>query len=81
MDMKEMVQKVKNKEPLYGVSRLDPYLQGVAARTSTYSQKMLHVIPMFNFVNHQQVSDTAFIPWHIEDIPGVYRNNVRFKII
>ncbi|TGZ83850.1 hypothetical protein EX30DRAFT_338451 [Ascodesmis nigricans] len=54
MDMREMVDKVKRKEPLYGVSRLDPYLQGVAARTSTYSQKLLHVFPMFNFVNHNQ---------------------------
>lgn len=54
MDMKEMVQKVKNKEPLYGTSSLDPYMQGVAARNSRYSQVMLHVIPWFNFVNHNQ---------------------------
>lgn len=49
-----MVDKVKRKEPLYGVSRLDPHLQGVAARMSRYSQVMLHAFPMFNFVNHQQ---------------------------
>jgi hypothetical protein len=55
MDMKEMVQKVKNKEPLYGVSSLSPYMQGVAARNSRYSQIFLHAIPWFNFVNHNQV--------------------------
>ncbi|KAF8539735.1 C-terminal of NADH-ubiquinone oxidoreductase 21 kDa subunit-domain-containing protein [Trichophaea hybrida] len=54
MDMKEMVQKVKNKEPLYGVSSLSPYMQGVAARNSRYSQIFMHAIPWFNFVNHNQ---------------------------
>lgn len=49
-----MVDKVKRREPLYGHSRLDPYLQGVAARMSRYSQVMLHAFPMFNVVNHQQ---------------------------
>ena len=56
MDMREMVDKVKNKEPLYGVSSLSPYMQGVAARNSRYSQVFFHVIPWFNFVNHNQVS-------------------------
>lgn len=56
MDMKEMVAKVKAKEPLYGTSSLDPYMQGVAARNSRYSQLFLHAIPWFNFVNHNQVS-------------------------
>src|SRR4051812_49203212 len=55
MDMKEMVQKVKNKEPLYGTSTLDAHMQGVAARNSRYSQLFFHVIPWFNFVNHNQV--------------------------
>ncbi|KAI5843641.1 C-terminal of NADH-ubiquinone oxidoreductase 21 kDa subunit-domain-containing protein [Tricharina praecox] len=54
MDMREMVDKVKNKEPLYGVSSLSPYMQGVAARNSRYSQIFFHVIPWFNFVNHNQ---------------------------
>jgi len=54
MDMKEMVQKVKNKEPLYGVSILDAHMQGVAARNSRYSQTFFHVMPWFNFVNHNQ---------------------------
>jgi len=54
MDMKEMVQKVKRKEPLYGESVLTPYMQGVAARNSRYSQLFIHVIPWFNLVNHNQ---------------------------
>ncbi|KAI5815586.1 NADH-ubiquinone oxidoreductase complex I, 21 kDa subunit-domain-containing protein [Pyronema omphalodes] len=54
MDMREMVQKVKNKEPLYGESSLSPYMQGVAARNSRYSQIFFHALPMFNFVNHNQ---------------------------
>jgi len=55
MDMKEMVQKVKKGEPLYGESTLSPYMQGVAARNSRYSQIFLHAMPWFNFVNHNQV--------------------------
>lgn len=55
MDMREMVEKVKRKEPLYGTSSLSPYLQGVASRNSRYSGVWLHVIPWFNFVNHEQV--------------------------
>ncbi|KAF8473143.1 NADH-ubiquinone oxidoreductase 21 kDa subunit [Kalaharituber pfeilii] len=54
MDMNEMVGKVKRGEPLYGESSLSPYLQGVAARNSRYSQTFLHVMPWFNFVNHDQ---------------------------
>ena len=59
MDMREMVDKVKKNEPLYGKSSLSPYLQGVASRNSRYSGVWLHVLPMFNFVNHEQV---ALIP-------------------
>lgn len=55
MDMREMVDKVKRKEPLYGTSSLSPYIQGVASRNSRYSGVWLHVIPWFNFVNHEQV--------------------------
>lgn len=55
MDMKEMVEKVKKGEPLYGESSLTPYMQGVAARNSRYSALMLHVLPMANFTNHNQV--------------------------
>lgn len=60
MDMREMVDKVKRGEPLYGASTLTPYMQGVAARNSRYSQIMFHVMPWFNFVNHNQVSSTLF---------------------
>lgn len=59
-DMREMVDKVKNNEPLYGKSSLSPYMQGVASRNSRYSGVWLHVVPMFNFVNHEQHGvDTA----------------------
>ena len=55
MDMREMVDKVKKGEPLYGTSTLSPYMQGVASRNSRYSAVFVHVIPWFNFVNHEQV--------------------------
>lgn len=63
MDMKEMVDKVKKGEPLYGKSSLSPYMQGVAARNSRYSAVFAHLIPWMNFVNHNQVSWSSF---HIE---------------
>ena len=56
MDMREMVDKVKKGEPLYGHSDLTPYMQGVAARNSRYSALMAQAIPWANFVNHNQVS-------------------------
>ncbi|KAL9637337.1 MAG: hypothetical protein Q9164_002258 [Protoblastenia rupestris] len=60
MDMREMTDKVKKGEPLYGKSTLSPYMQGVASRNSRYSGVFLHVIPWFNFVNHDQHGvDTA----------------------
>ena len=60
MDMKEMIQKVKEKKPLYGESELTPYMQGVAARNSRYSQLAFGVMPWFNFANHNQHGvDTA----------------------
>ena len=55
MDMREMVDKVKRKEPLYGHTTLSPHLQGVAARNSRYAGVFIHVIPWANFVNHNQV--------------------------
>lgn len=55
MDMREMVDKVKKNEPLYGRSSLTPYMQGVASRNSRYAGVWLHIIPWFNFVNHEQV--------------------------
>ena len=62
MDMREMVDKVKKNEPLYGTSTLSPYMQGVASRNSRYSGVFLHMIPWFNFVNHEQV---IFEKYHI----------------
>ena len=55
LDMREMVDKVKKGEPLYGVSELTPYHQGVASRNSRYSALLAHVVPWANFVNHNQV--------------------------
>ena len=60
MDMREMVDRVKRGESLYGESRLTPYMQGVAARQSRYSAMFMAVVPWFNFVNHPQHGvDTA----------------------
>ena len=59
MDMREMVDKVKKGEPLYGKSTMTPYMQGVASRNSRYSGLFLHVIPWFNFVNHEQVCNIS----------------------
>ncbi|KAI4127553.1 MAG: hypothetical protein LQ338_003158 [Usnochroma carphineum] len=60
MDMREMVDKVKRSEPLYGKSSLTPYMQGVASRNSRYAGVWLHIIPWLNFVNHDQHGvDTA----------------------
>lgn len=56
MDMREMVDKVKRGEPIYGETELSPYMQGIAARNSRYSSLMFHIMPMMNFVNHNQVS-------------------------
>jgi hypothetical protein len=55
MDMREMVDKVKRGEPLYGVSRLSPYMQSVAYGNSRYVSFLLHVLPWANFVNHPYV--------------------------
>ncbi|ETN46986.1 uncharacterized protein HMPREF1541_01176 [Cyphellophora europaea CBS 101466] len=60
LDMREMVDKVKKGEPLYGTSTLSPYMQGVAARNSRFSSLLSHVVPFANFVNHNQHGvDTA----------------------
>lgn len=60
MDMREMVNKVKTGEPLYGESTMTTYMQGMASRNSRYSGVWLHVMPWFNFVNHNHHGvDTA----------------------
>ncbi|KAK5680164.1 hypothetical protein LTS10_007091 [Elasticomyces elasticus] len=67
-DMREMTDKVKRGEPLYGVSTMTEYMQGVASRQSRYSGVFLHVMPWFNFVNHGQ---------HGVDTAKYYRNAER----
>ncbi|KAL4758427.1 putative NADH-ubiquinone oxidoreductase 21 kDa subunit [Aspergillus foveolatus] len=60
MDMREMVDKVKKGEPLYGTSQVSAHLQGVAARNSRYANLFIQVIPWFNLVNHEHHGvDTA----------------------
>ena len=86
MDMREMVDKVKRGEKLYGQSTLSPYMQGVAARNSRYSGVFLHLMPWFNFVNHEQVctigppfpslTDTLF-PQHGVDTKKYYQQAER----
>lgn len=68
MDLREMTDKVKKGEPLYGVSGMTEYMQGVASRQSRYSGVFLHVMPWFNFVNHNQ---------HGVDTAKYYRNAER----
>ncbi|KAJ9097156.1 hypothetical protein QFC21_004825 [Naganishia friedmannii] len=51
-DMKELSARAAAGKPLYGETDLTPYLQGVAARNSTWSQLKLGSIPWFNLVNH-----------------------------
>lgn len=58
MDMREMTDKVKAGEPLYGKSRLTEYMQGVATRNSRYTASFMHIIPTFNIVNHPHVCRT-----------------------
>lgn len=55
MDMREMVDKVKRGEPIYGTSQLTEYMQGVASRQSRYAGIWIHAMPWFNLVNHNQV--------------------------
>lgn len=60
MDMREMTDRVKQGKPLYGESTLTDYMQGAAARQTKYSGVFLHVLPWFNFVNHNHHGvDTA----------------------
>lgn len=43
--MEEMTKRAKQGLPLYGESDLTPYMQGVAARNSTYSVFKIQAIP------------------------------------
>ncbi|KAK4547630.1 hypothetical protein LTR36_000587 [Oleoguttula mirabilis] len=65
LDMREMTDRVKKGEPLYGVSTLTEYMQGAASRQSRYAGTFMHVMPWFNFVNHSQ---------HGVDTAKYYRN-------
>lgn len=76
MDMREMVDKVKKGEPLYGTSQVSSYLQGVAARNSRYSQLFIHVLPWINLVNHDQVSFYASLLYSVPGpCPGILAVN------
>ena len=67
-DERELTDRVKAGLPLYGRTELTDYMQGVAARNSRYTGVFLHVVPMFNFVNHDQ---------HGVDTAKYYRNAER----
>ncbi|EIW68295.1 hypothetical protein TREMEDRAFT_74231 [Tremella mesenterica DSM 1558] len=53
-DQKELSTRLSDGKPLYGETDLSDYLQGVAARNSTWSQLKFQAIPWFNTVNHNQ---------------------------
>jgi|TARA_R110002003_G_scaffold39_11_gene2497 hypothetical protein len=64
MDMREMVDKVKKGETLYGTTEMTEYMQGVAHRNSRYAATFAHVLVWPNFVNH---------PYHGVDTAKYYR--------
>ena len=64
MDMREMVDKVKRGEPLYGTTEMTEYMQGIAHRNSRYAATFAHVLPWPNLVNH---------PYHGVDTAKYYR--------
>lgn len=51
-DERDMSARVAAGKKIYGDSELSPYMQGVAARNSTFSGLMFGLAPWFNFVNH-----------------------------
>ncbi|WWD19343.1 hypothetical protein CI109_103802 [Kwoniella shandongensis] len=51
-DQAELSARAASGQPIYGETELTPYLQGTAARNSTWSQLKLHAIPWFNVANH-----------------------------
>jgi hypothetical protein len=60
--MREMVDKVKRGEPLYGESGMTEYMQGVAH--SRYAGVFSHIIPWPNFAHH---------PYHGVDTAKYYK--------
>jgi hypothetical protein len=58
--MREMVEKVKKGEPIYGASTLPEHHQHMAARNSRFSSIFIGIMPWFNVVNHNHHGvDTA----------------------
>ncbi|WVQ80014.1 hypothetical protein IAT38_002115 [Cryptococcus sp. DSM 104549] len=51
-DQAELSARAAAGKPIYGESDLTPYLQGVAARNSTWSQLKLATFPWFNVAHH-----------------------------
>ncbi|RSH85674.1 hypothetical protein EHS25_003815 [Saitozyma podzolica] len=54
LDAQELGARAKRGEPIYGETDLSDYIQGVAARNSTWSQLKLSAMPWFNLVNHNR---------------------------
>ncbi|EIN06107.1 hypothetical protein PUNSTDRAFT_90899 [Punctularia strigosozonata HHB-11173 SS5] len=52
LDMKEMKQRLAEGKSLYGESDQPEWIQGIAARYSTFSQLKFQAFPWFNLVNH-----------------------------
>lgn len=52
MDKLELSARAKAGLKIYGESELSEYMQGVAARNSTFSGLMFGLMPWFNTVNH-----------------------------
>lgn len=53
-DLAELSARAREGKPIYGESELSPYMQGVAARNSTFSGLAAGLFPWFNLVNHNQ---------------------------
>lgn len=67
-DMRRLLAAGKTGAQLYGDSELSPYMQGVAARNSTFSGLMFGLAPWFNFVRH---------PHHGVDVAAKYGGAVK----
>lgn len=64
MDMREMVDKVKRGESLYGESGMTEYMQGVAHRNSRFASVFSHILVWPNLAHH---------PYHGVDTAKYYR--------
>ena len=53
-DREELSARVAQGLPIYGKSELTPYMQGIAARNSTWSPLVFALLPWFNMVNHNR---------------------------